>query len=185
MILYIHGFNSSASSFKARSIQARLAELGRESEFHSPDLPHRPREAIALLENVIAGRKPCLIGSSLGGFYATWLAEKHALRAVLVNPAVRPHELLSGYVGRQKNLYTGGEYDFTLEHVEELRGFEVERITPERYFLLTCTGDEVLDYRAAVKKYAQAQQRVIEGGDHGFGDFAQHLEPVLRFCGPC
>lgn len=184
MLLYLHGFNSSASSFKARRMRARLAELGRESEFLCPELPHRPREAIALLESHLrsTARGACLIGSSLGGFYATWLAEKHDLRAVLVNPAVRPYELLRGCVGPQKNLYTGAEYDFTGQHLDELRALEVERVTPERYLLVTRTGDEVLDYRDAIAKYRGAEQLVIEGGDHGFADFEAYLLPVLRFC---
>src|SRR5689334_13360749 len=97
MLVYIHGFNSSALSFKARLIATRMAEWGRTDEFSCPELPHRPREAIAMLESVLDAHgthDACLIGSSLGGYYATWLAEKRLLRAVLVNPAVRPHALL-------------------------------------------------------------------------------------------
>src|SRR6266480_3709245 len=123
MLVYIHGFNSSALSFKARLIAARMAELGRSDEFACPELPHRPRAAIAVLERLLGEERPgntCLIGSSLGGYYATWLAEKHSLRAVLVNPAVRPHELLRSCVGRQTNLYTGAQYELTQEHLAEL-----------------------------------------------------------------
>jgi hypothetical protein len=104
------------------------------------------------------------------------------LRAVLVNPAVRPYELLAGHVGRQKNFHSGEEYDFTLEHVAELRGLEVATIAPARYFLMVETGDEVLDYRDAVARYRGARQLVIEGGDHGFTDFAQYADAVLDFC---
>ena len=122
-----------------------------------------------------------VMGSSLGGYYATWLAERHALRAVLVNPAVRPYELLAGHVGRQKNLYTGEEYDFTSAHVTELRALECATITPQHYLLMVETGDEVLDYRQAVDRYRGARQCVVEGGDHGFSDFARHLETVFEF----
>lgn len=186
MVIYIHGFNSSALSFKARVVRERMAQVGRAGELECPELPHRPAEAIGLLEALVVRHRreqPCLIGSSLGGYYATWLAEKHDLRAVLVNPAVRPYELLSGYTGPQTNLYTGAQYDFNEEHVEELRELEVERITPQRYLLIVATGDEVLDYRHAVAKYRGCEQLVIEGGDHGFGDFGSHLDAVLRFCG--
>lgn len=184
MILYLHGFNSSPASFKARLMHERLATLGREAEFLAPALPDRPPAAIAAAEVLIA-RHPgaVLVGSSLGGFYATWLAERHDLRAVLVNPAVRPFDLLRDYVGTQKNLHTGREYQFTAQHVEELRALDIAAITrPERYFLLATTGDEVLDYRKAVALYRDARQCIIEGGDHGFSDFGRHVDAVIAFC---
>lgn len=185
-ILYVHGFNSSARSFKADLLRRKVAPLGGRAEFMCPDLAHRPREAVAQLEALIGrptARRTLLIGSSLGGFYATWLAEKYGLKAVLVNPAVRPYELLRISLGRQRNLYTGEEYDFTVRHLSELREFEVEEITPGRYLLLVQTGDEVLDYRQAVEKYRGARQIVIEGGDHGFGNFAEYLDEVVAFGG--
>jgi predicted esterase YcpF (UPF0227 family) len=182
MLVYIHGFNSSPASFKARVLHERLATRGRRNEFAAPALPHSPAAAASLLEALIAQHPhSVLVGSSLGGFYATWLAERHALRAVLVNPAVRPYELLAGHVGRQKNFHSGEEYDFTLEHVAELRALEVEAIDPRHYFLMVETGDEVLDYRHALEKYRGARQLVIDGGDHGFSDFADHADAALDF----
>jgi predicted esterase YcpF (UPF0227 family) len=184
MLIYIHGFNSSARSFKAGLLHERMVRLG--ADYVCPDLAHRPRQAMARLEALIAGSPratTALVGSSLGGFYATWLAEKYRLKAVLVNPAVRPYELLHDYLGPQKNLYTGEQYELTDRHLAELRELEVPAITPERYLLMVQTGDEVLDYRQAVEKYRGAQQIVIEGGDHGFSSFAAYLDTVLRFCG--
>jgi hypothetical protein len=184
MLIYIHGFNSSPASSKAGVIQRELERRGQGADFLAPALPHSPAAAALLLEQLVrAHHDACLIGSSLGGFYATWLAETHGARAVLVNPAVRPYELLTGEIGRQKNFHTGEEYDFTAQHVAELRVLEVDSITPERYLLLVETGDEVLDYRHAVEKYRGAQQLVIEGGDHGFSDFAHYLDTVLVFAG--
>lgn len=186
MILYVHGFNSSALSFKAGLLRERMAALGRSAEFSCPELAHTPRQAIAQLEALIvdAPHAPvALIGSSLGGFYATWLTEKYALKTVLVNPAVRPYELLRDCVGLQKNLYTGAGYEFTQTHLDELRALETAAVTPQRYLLLVQTGDEVLDYRQAVKKYHGARHMVIEGGDHGFGDFGVYLDAVFEFCG--
>jgi predicted esterase YcpF (UPF0227 family) len=184
MLIYIHGFNSAPSSFKARLVGERMRVLGREDEYFVPALPHRPAEAMAQLRDTVE-RNPgaALIGSSLGGFYATWLAEHYALRTVLVNPAVRPYELLSGYLGLQKNLYTGAEYELTAQHLDELKALEVAAITPQHYFLLTRTGDETLDYRLGVEKYRDARQWVIPGGDHGFGDFGNYLDAVMEFCG--
>ncbi|MEQ1773429.1 MAG: YqiA/YcfP family alpha/beta fold hydrolase [Burkholderiales bacterium] len=184
MLIYIHGFNSAPASFKARLVGERMRALGRENEYFVPALPHRPVEAMALLRNAVEQHPgAALIGSSLGGFYATWLAEHYGLRAVLVNPAVRPYELLRGALGPQKNLYTGATYDLTAQHVEELKALDVAAITPERYMLLTRTGDEVLDYRLAVEKYYGARQWVIPGGDHGFADFENYLDAALAFCG--
>jgi uncharacterized protein len=184
MLIYIHGFNSSPASFKAGVIQHELERRGRGDDFLAPALPHSPAAAAALLERLArAHPAACLVGSSLGGYYATWMAERYALTAVLINPSVRPYVSLRGYLGRQKNLYTDEEYDFTAQHIDELRALEVDSITSERYLLLVTTGDEVLDYRHAVEKYRGAQQLVIEGGDHGFSDFANYLDPVLAFAG--
>lgn len=185
VLIYIHGFNSSALSFKAAVLRKRMALLRRSDEFVCPELPHKPRQAIELLERVIrgAGAAPVsLVGSSLGGYYATWLAERHGCRAVLVNPAVRPYELLSGYCGPQQNLYSGERYELTGEHIDELRQLELGRITIGRYLLLATTGDEVLDYTQATARYAGCRQIVVEGGDHGFAEFERYLNPVLAFC---
>jgi predicted esterase YcpF (UPF0227 family) len=184
MLIYIHGFNSSPASFKARLIGERLRALGRETEYLTPELPHRPARAMDALETLMR-RHPqaALIGSSLGGYYATWLAEKHGVRAALLNPAVRPYALFAAHLGPQKNLYTGKAYELTPRHVEELRVLELESLTPRHYYLLTCTGDETLDYRDGVARYRGARQLVIEGGDHGMSDFARHMDDVLNFCG--
>lgn len=186
MLIYIHGFNSSALSFKAGLVHERMATLGRSAEFACPELDPRPQRAIARLEALIAGtgKGPvALIGSSLGGYYATWLAEKQGLRTALVNPAVQPYELLRDQLGPQRNLYTGTQYEFTAQHLAELRALEVPRITPERYLLLVTTGDETLDYRRAVSKYQGCSQIIVEGGNHGFSGFADYLDIVLDFCG--
>ena len=186
MLLYIHGFNSSAQSHKARLTRERMAALGRAAEFACPDLDHRPLRAIAQLEALIAeaGDAPVsVIGSSLGGYYATYLSESQGLKTALLNPAVRPYERLRDALGPQCNLYTGAQYEFTARHLAELESLEVPRVTPGRYLLVVTTGDEVLDYRMAVACYTGCRQIVIEGGDHGFSGFSEHLETVLGFCG--
>jgi predicted esterase YcpF (UPF0227 family) len=186
MLIYVHGFNSSAQSYKARLVRDRMTALGRAAEFACPNLDHRPQRAMAQLEALIGGAGSStvsLIGSSLGGYYATHLAEKHGVRAALLNPAVRPYERLREALGPQRNLYTGADYEFTPQHLAELAALEVERITPERYLLVVTSGDEVLDYRMAVARYAGCRQIVSEGDDHGFSGFAHYLDPVLAFSG--
>src|SRR5215471_18484530 len=155
MLIYIHGFNSSPASVKARLLKERLDALGGRVAFAAPALPHRPTEAAALLDKLaVVHPRAAYVGSSLGGYYATYLAEKHGVRAVLVNPAVRPYELLRPALGRQRNLHTGADYEFTEQHLEELAALEVPAITrPERYLLMVETGDEVLDYTQAVARY--------------------------------
>lgn len=184
MLIYIHGFNSSPASTKADLLKKKLEALGRGAEFAAPALPHSPAQAAAMLD-ALAVRNPgaALVGSSLGGYYATYLAEKHGLKAVLLNPAVRPYELLKDHLGPQQNFHTGERYEFTARHVEELRALEVTVITQERYLLIAATGDEVLDYRAAVERYRGCRRIVIQGSDHSLGDFADYLDIVLEFCG--
>lgn len=184
MLVYIHGFNSAAQSYKAGLLRDHLARIGRADQYACPELPHRPARAVALLRGLLEGLDPdsvTLVGSSLGGFYATWLVEHLGLRAVLVNPAVRPYELLAGHLGPQKNLYTGEVYEFTPQHIEELRALEVDAVTPSRYLLITATGDEMLDYRAGVARYAGCEQVVVTGSDHGFSGFADYLDAVVAF----
>jgi uncharacterized protein len=184
MLIYIHGLNSSPASGKAQLVKARLEAMGRGAEFSAPALPHSPAEAAALLDGLARRhRGAALVGSSLGGYYATWLAEKHGLRAALLNPAVRPYELLGAHLGMQQNLYTGERYELTERHVEELRALEVDTLEPSRYLLLAATGDEVLDYRSAIARYRGCRQIVIDGGDHGLSVFGDHLDVVLDFCG--
>jgi len=187
MIVYIHGFNSSPASTKARQLGARLAALGMAERFRCPALPDRPCAAIGLLEREMQGARPeeiTLVGSSLGGYYATWLAERHGVRAVLVNPAITPHVGLAAYLGEQRNLYTGETYTLTQAHLDDLHDLSVQRLTRmERYLLLVTTGDEVLDYREAVARYAGAGQLVIEGSDHGFAEFDAYIDRVLQFAG--
>ncbi|MCC7549582.1 MAG: esterase [Burkholderiales bacterium] len=187
MIVYVHGFNSSPASTKARQLGTRLAAMGMADRFRCPALPHRPADAIALLESGIRGVPPehiTLVGSSLGGYYSTWLAERHGVRAVLVNPAITPQLGLQAYLGEQRNLYTGEAYQLTRTHLDELSSLWVERPTRmDRYLLMVTTGDEVLDYREAVARYAGADQLVVQGSDHGFAEFEQYLDRVLRFAG--
>lgn len=186
MIVYLHGFNSAPSSHKARTLHKYLTDRGLGNNFACPALPHRPEEAMALVESLLAesdSRELTLIGSSLGGFYATWLAEKHLCRAILIQPAVFPHVGLERYIGPQKNLYTGSEYELTRSHLQGWSNLAVEKVDPERYLLLLETGDEVLDYREAVCKYEGARMVIREGGDHMLQSFPEHLPRILSFAG--
>jgi predicted esterase YcpF (UPF0227 family) len=186
MILYLHGFNSSPQSAKAQYLQRDFEERGRSGEFLCPQLPHRPNLAVAVAEAEIERvpqKKITLVGSSLGGFYATWLAEKHGLRAVLINPAIDPHVGLRAYLGPQQTFHGGETYELTEEHLREWRALFVNEVRPERYLLLVETGDEVLDYRSAVRKYLGAQLIVVQGGDHSLASFPEHVPLILEFAG--
>jgi predicted esterase YcpF (UPF0227 family) len=128
--------------------------------------------------------KLAIIGSSLGGFYATWLAERFGCRAVLINPAVDPLKDLDKHVGVTTAWHSDEPFEFRREYIAELAELKVARITrPERYFLLAATGDEVLDYRDMVAHYQGARQHVIEGSDHAVSEFEQYVDEVLAFCG--
>ena len=183
LILYLHGFTSGPESFKARALLAHLQRLGLADRFVCPQLPPAPAAAVALAESLIRPGTT-LVGSSLGGYYATWLAERHDLRAVLVNPAVVAHLSLEQFVGPQKNLYTGEAFEFTRAHVDELRALQVPALSrPDRYWLLVEQGDEVLDYRQAVERYAGARQTVLPGGDHSFTRWNEYLDAIVEFTG--
>jgi predicted esterase YcpF (UPF0227 family) len=186
MILYLHGFRSSPRSFKARVVHQRMAAANRGNELILPQLPASPKEAMQLALLLAERHAPdnlAIIGSSLGGFYATWLAERLGCRAALINPAVNPLQDLDQHVGVTTAWHSDERFEFKREYVDELAELTVERITrPERYFLLAATGDEVLDYRDMVAHYAGARQHVIEGGDHAISDFPDYVDEVLGFC---
>jgi predicted esterase YcpF (UPF0227 family) len=186
MLIYLHGFNSSPGSHKAQLLRREMEERGLGGEYCCPALPQLPRQAVAAVEAEIRrhpGEPITLVGSSLGGFYATYLAERHDLRAALINPAVYPHEDLRAYLGTQRNLHTLQQYELTEEHLRQWAQLYLASVRPQRYLLLVETGDEVLDYRQAVDKYAGAHQVIVEGGDHSLMSFAQHIALILEFAG--
>ena len=187
MILYLHGFRSSPQSMKARLTGERMAQLGRSAEFICPQLPASPRLAMELAFGLVAGvpaEDLTIIGSSLGGYYATWMAEKLGGRAVLLNPAVVPMLDLDQHVGVTTAYHSDEPFEFKREYIGELRALAVPQVSqPERYFLLACTGDEVLDYRDMVAHYAGAKQKVVQGSDHAISEYADYLDEVLEFCG--
>lgn len=186
MILYLHGFRSSPDSYKARLMREHMQELGRGDEIVCPDLSPSPALAIRQAETILAGydaKDISVIGSSLGGYYATWLAEKYACKAILLNPAVKPPRDLESYVGVTTYYHSDRVFEFKAEYVDELRAFAMDKITrPERYFLIAATGDEVLDWREMVAHYPGVKQFVIEGSDHGIGEFAAYIDMVRSFC---
>ncbi|WP_322402824.1 YqiA/YcfP family alpha/beta fold hydrolase [Massilia luteola] len=188
-LLYLHGFRSSPRSFKARVVQQRMEAAGRAGDLICPQLPPSPKAAMDLVLTLVeryAARGDnalAIIGSSLGGFYATWLAERFGCRAALINPAVDPLKDLDKHVGITTEWHTGEPFEFKREYIDELAALKVGTITrPERYFLLAATGDEVLDYRDMVAHYGGAHQHVIEGSDHAVSEFEQYVDEVLAFC---
>ena len=184
MIVYLHGFNSSPQSHKAQVMERYMAGRGLAREFACPALPPEAGEALRIIRSLVKGKAGvCYIGSSLGGFYATHLVEHDGGRAALINPAIDPHIGLRAYLGPQKNLFTGEPYQLTEAHLEQWRGLWTPKITPSRYLLLVETGDEVLDYRRAVERYAGAQQVVVQGGDHSLQSFPAQLPRILAFAG--
>jgi len=184
-ILYIHGLNSSPDSQKARQLSALMQRIGLADQLRAPALHHHPRQAIAQLEAALAQLDaPLLVGSSLGGYYATHLAKRFGLKALLINPVVNPHHLFDGYLGMQTNHYTGERWQLTRDHVAALAELEVPAPTdPERLQVWLQTGDETLDYRQAAAFYQACSVHIENGGDHGFQGFAQKLPALLAFAG--
>ena len=184
-ILYLHGFISSPASKKAVMLGDYLRGQAPGIEYLVPALHHRPAQAVSEVLAICLGKAPAdllVVGSSLGGFYATVAAERTGCRAVVINPAVHPQTHFGRYVGPQRNLYTGERFDLTREHVAELAALDPPAITrPERYWLLAETADEVLDYREAVAYYAGACQSVVQGGDHSFSSFPEFVPDIVAW----
>ena len=185
-LLYLHGFRSSPQSTKARTVAAWVAAQRPDLVWACPQLPPSPRAAMALVETLTAAwphARMAVIGSSLGGFYATWVAERTGCRAVLLNPAVDPARDLAAHIGEQTFFHDPTErFFFQPAFVDELRTLAVPAVThPERYLAVIAKGDEVLDWREMTARYAGCRIRLLEGGDHALSDFDAHLPEVLRF----
>lgn len=187
MLLYIHGFNSSPQSFKATCYKQWLSEYYPRLTVAVPYLKPYPKESIEQLQAIIEpaltqNEKVGLVGSSLGGYYATWLAEHYNLRAVLINPSIRPFELLARYIGENKNFYNDDHYLFEQKHVDELLTFHVPTLSrPENFLLLVQTSDETLDFKEATAKYIGSENIIEYGGDHGFQNFDRYFLYTLKF----
>ena len=184
-ILYIHGLNSSPTSTKASQLLKVAEHCGIARQLRVPALHHHPRQAMEQLQAAVAelGR-PLLVGSSLGGFYATYLAEQHGLDALLINPAVRPHRLFGGKEELQTNYYTGETWLLTHDHVAALAELEMpEPRDAKRYRVWLQTADETLDYRQAEAFYAGCSLDIQEGGDHSYQGFARRIPEILTLAG--
>ncbi|AKJ27758.1 YqiA/YcfP family alpha/beta fold hydrolase [Caldimonas brevitalea] len=187
-LLYLHGFRSSPLSTKARLMAERVHSLqvqGQPLHWWCPQLPPSPAQAIDELLAGLVGwpiEGTAIVGSSLGGFYATVLAERLGCPAVLLNPAVDPARDLTRHIGEQQAWHSSERFYFKPEYVKELQVLTPARLTRlDRYFALIAKGDEVLDWREMAARYQGAQLQVLEGGDHALSDFPSHLDTVLRF----
>jgi predicted esterase YcpF (UPF0227 family) len=185
-LLYLHGFRSSPRSAKARLVQQRMATRHPGVTLWTPQLPPSPREAMALVMQGIADwprERMAVIGSSLGGFYATWVAEQTGCRAALLNPAVEPARDLAKYIGEQTSWHDPEDhFFFRPEFIDELRALHCPSLTrPERYYALIAKGDEVLDWREMTGRYPGVHLRLLEGSDHALSEFADYLDEVLAF----
>lgn len=191
MILYLHGFRSSPASAKARLMVQAMSQRGLAEQLECPQLPASPRAAIDMAMEIAQGqlRKTqaspqalTIVGSSLGGFYATWLAEQLDCKAVLLNPAVHAPRELAKHVGTHRLYHSDEPFVFLPHYADELAALQIDRITrPERYFLIAATGDEVLDWTEMRDHYPACRQRIVQGSDHGLTDFALWLPEVLEF----
>lgn len=187
-LLYLHGFRSSPQSKKA-SLMARHMAAGHPSvTWCCPQLPPSPRAAMAAVMQGMADwprASMAVVGSSLGGFYATWVAQTTGCRAVLLNPAVDPARDLQAYIGEQSNWHDPAQrFFFRSEFVQELRDLALPELTQaERYMVVIAKGDELLDWREMLARYAGAHIRLLEGGDHALSDFELHLPAVMAFLG--
>jgi len=184
-LLYLHGFRSSPQSMKARKV-AEWVRLNRpDLQWWCPQLPPSPNEAMEMVTNRIAEwprDRMAVIGSSLGGFYASVVAERMQCRAVLINPAVEPARDLANYIGETTAWHSDDKFFFREEFVDELRAMRPVQITrPQRYFAIIAKGDEVLDWREMASRYEGCHIKLLEGGDHALSDFDDHLPEILHF----
>lgn len=183
-ILYIHGFISSPQSHKAQLTKAYFAQHFPSISFHCPQVATTPKAAIQQLTKIVEEFPDddwYFIGSSLGGYFSTYFAEKFQRPAVLINPAIKPYELLIDYLGEQTNPYTQETFHVTTSFVDDLKCLELQQITEKNYLVMVQTHDEVLNYQEAVEKFENSQLIVQQGGDHSFVEFEKMLPTIVNF----
>jgi uncharacterized protein len=185
-LLYLHGFRSSPQSVKARQVAARVRERHPQVVWWCPQLPPSPQAAIDMLMSQISDwpkTSMAVMGSSLGGFYATCVAEAVGCRAVLLNPAIHPARDLARYIGEQTAWHDPGEhFFFEPRFVQELRALEGRPLArPDKYFAVIAKGDEVLNWQEMAGRYAGARIKLLEGSDHALTDFERHIDEIFEF----
>lgn len=151
-----------------------------------PQIPTIPEEARDFLERLVEDTlkdyQLSYVGSSLGGYYATYLAEKYGGTAVLINPSVKPYQTLKAHLGENKFYFDEGCWDFDESHIQQLIEMDVSEITEaDRYFVLLQTGDETLDYREAELKYKNSRCIIEQGGDHSFVGLERFIPQIIQF----
>ena len=185
-LLYLHGFNSSPQSHKAQLITQYMQKKHKYDLLLCPQIPVVPEEARLFLEQLVEktleNYQLSFAGSSLGGYYATYLAEKYSGSAVLINPSVKPYETLRAHLGENKFYFDEGCWEFDESHIQQLQYMNIENITEaERYFVLLQTGDETLDYREAELKYKSSHCIIEQGGDHSFTGLERYISQIMQF----
>ncbi|PKG98276.1 YqiA/YcfP family alpha/beta fold hydrolase [Paraglaciecola sp. MB-3u-78] len=185
VVIYLHGFLSSPQSQKAAQFFEHVRANYPDLAIEIPQLANYPNEALAIIEQLVAkhkGKKLRFIGSSLGGFLSTFMVEKYSGKAVLINPAVRPFELLVHFLGEHINPNTQQPFLLENKHIDELRLLDTPTLKPTSdYWVLLQTADETLDYRQAETKYQDYKLSIEQGGDHSFQDFQRFLPDIFRF----
>lgn len=185
-ILYLHGFRSSPASKKAQAMAAAVKSRMPEVVWYCPALSPSPERATQDVMNAIEDwprETMTIVGSSLGGFYATFLAEKWGCKAVLLNPAIRPSRDLAHQLGELTQWHDPEQhFVFETKHVDELQALEIAGITrPERYFAVIAKGDEVLDWKEMTGHYPGIRCKLLAGGDHALSDFEAHMNEIFAF----
>jgi len=182
-ILYLHGFNSSPQSLKAQETTTWLSQHAPHARLHCPRLSPHPAEAIVQAEALLQTLPDScwLIGSSLGGYYATWLAEKYQRKAALINPAVSPFRDLQHYLGAQTNPYTGERYTLGEDDMQALLDLRPGKLQHGQYWLWLGSADEVLDWKEAARCYHGHRQSVLNGDDHRLKRWLECLPPLLHW----
>lgn len=182
MIIYIHGFGSHGLGSKAHAFRNYFKDKG--EAFIAPSLSYIPDLAIQTLEELIESYDDVkLIGSSLGGFYTLYLAQKYGLKAVIINPSIYPYVTLEKVLGEAPSFYDESYFAWRESHLEMLKKYETDSIVQENIMLLLQKGDETLDYKEALAKLPNAKQSVEEGGNHSFDGIERYFVEVEKFLG--
>ena len=183
-IIYFHGFKSSSESSKAKAFNGLIKTHSRKTQIIVPDIKDNILDSYAQIEDIIKSTKGdiAFVGSSLGGYYALYFAQKNNTKAVLINPAIPPLEGFDIYLGKNENYDTGNKFLITKDDINFLRSLSYNKIKyPANIMILVESGDEILDYKKTISYFSGSYISIAYGGDHSFSSFSHKFNQIQLF----
>ena len=183
-ILYFHGFKSSSDSTKAKDLHKFISKRTKNTILITPNIHDSFHDAHDQIINLIESNQPNIsfMGSSLGGYYASFFSQKFNKKAVLINPAIPPLKDFEMHLGKNKNYSNGNKFIITKNDIDYIRSLSYKKILkPKNLMILLESGDEILNYNDASSYFSGSHIDILYGGDHSYSSFKVKFNKIQDF----